>query len=336
MTWARFDDLRAGTAIRCPEPDRVLVAERPDEVVGVLAEVERATESGRWAFGYVAYEAAAGLDPHLVVHPSTPMGMPLVWFGICDEPTPVPPLEAAGEGLLTTVRPGTAAWHPAWTPAGHAAGVARIRERIAAGDTFRCNLTVRMAGRVTGDPVALYRDLALGQCGAFNACLDLGRFVVASASPELFLERRGDRVLLRPMKSTARRGRHRSEDRHLAVRLRASEKERAGNVMIVDLVRNDVARVAEIGQRRGAGAVRHRALRDGAPADVRRHRPAATRHRAGGAVPGLVRLRLGHGCPEGELHGDHPRRRGGAPRRVLRSHRSGGAAGRAGPAPAAA
>ncbi len=248
MTWARFDDLRTGTALGCAAPDRVLVAERRDEVVGVLAEVERATDAGRWAFGYVAYEAAAGLDPHLAVHPAPPMGMPLAWFGICAEPVPVPPLDAAGTGAPDDGGPpGTAEWHPTWTAAGHADGVARIRERIAAGDTFQCNLTVRMAGRVAGDPFAVYRDLALGQRGAHNAYLDLGRFVVASASPELFFERRGDEVLLRPMKGTARRGRHRDEDRRLAAELRSSEKERAENVMVVDLVRNDVARVAEIG-----------------------------------------------------------------------------------------
>jgi para-aminobenzoate synthetase/4-amino-4-deoxychorismate lyase len=246
--WARFDDLRTGTAIRCPRPDRILVAERPDEVVGVLSEVERATDAGRWAFGYVAYEAAAGLDARLAVHPSTPMGMPLVWFGICDEPIPVPTLHATGAAGPTDVRaPGSRRWHPTWTPAEHADGVARIRERIAAGDTFQCNLTVRMAGRAAGDPFDLYRDLALGQRGAYNAYLDLGRFVVASASPELFFERRGNEVLLRPMKGTAPRGRHRDEDRRLIHELRSSAKERAENVMIVDLMRNDIGRVAAIG-----------------------------------------------------------------------------------------
>jgi para-aminobenzoate synthetase / 4-amino-4-deoxychorismate lyase len=243
MSWARFDDLRAGTAVRCPTPYRVLVAERPEQVVDVLTEVERATDAGSWAFGYVAYEAAAGLDPQLAVHGSTPMGMPLVWFGLCTEPVAVPPLDAAGPDDERY----RAQWRPTWTPAGHARDVGRIRERIAAGDTFQCNLTVRMAGRVAGDPFALYRDLALGQRGASNAYLDLGRFVVASASPELFFERRGDQVLLRPMKGTARRGRHLEEDADLARRLRASAKERAENVMIVDLMRNDVARVAEIG-----------------------------------------------------------------------------------------
>jgi para-aminobenzoate synthetase / 4-amino-4-deoxychorismate lyase len=154
----------------------------------------------------------------------------------------VPPLEAADAGSTAA-----AEWRPTWTPAGHASGVRAVRERIAAGDTFQCNLTVRMCGSVPGDPFHLYRDLALGQRGAYNAHLDLGRFTVASASPELFFERRGDSVLLRPMKGTAPRGRHRDEDRRLAAQLRDSPKERAENVMIVDLVRNDVGRVAEVG-----------------------------------------------------------------------------------------
>ena len=76
---------------------------------------------------------------------------------------------------------------------------------------------------------------------------DLGRFVVACASPELFLERRDDQVLLRPMTGTARRVRHRDEDRRLADELRSSAEERAENVVIVDLARNDTARIAETG-----------------------------------------------------------------------------------------
>ena len=222
VPWARFDDLRAGTAVQCPPPRRVLIAERPEEVLGVLTEVERATDAGQWAFGYVAYEAAAGLDPRLAVHRSMPMGMPLVWFGVCDQPVPVPSLEAAGPAGAS--RGGAARWQPTWTPAGHADGVRQVHERIAAGDTFQCNLTVRMSGRVSGDPFALYRDLALGQRGAHSAYLDLGRFAVASASPELFFERRGDAVLLRPMKGTARRGRDREEDRRLAHRLQSSPR----------------------------------------------------------------------------------------------------------------
>jgi len=161
VPWGRFDDLRAGTAVVCPPPHRVLVAERPQDVVGVLAEVQRATDGGDWAFGYLAYEAAAGLDPALAVHPPEPGGPPLAWFGLCGEPTPVDPVDRTPTAGRYTAR-----WTPTWTAAGHAADVAAVRARIAAGDTYQCNLTVRMRGRVEGDPLALYRDLAVGQGGA--------------------------------------------------------------------------------------------------------------------------------------------------------------------------
>src|SRR3712207_2443302 len=105
-------------------------------------------DAGRWAFGYVGYEAAAGLDPDLAVHRSMPLGMPLVWFGICDEPTPVPPLEPVRPGESGTGV--TARWRRTWTPEEHTHGVARIRERIAAGDTYQCNHTVRLRLRRDG------------------------------------------------------------------------------------------------------------------------------------------------------------------------------------------
>ena len=183
--WARFDDLRSGTAVVCPPPSRVLVAQRPEDVPGVLAEVQRATDGGSWAFGYVGYEAAAGLDTDLAVHPPEPDGPPPAWFGICAEPVRAAPLDTEPVG-----GDWTAEWFAAWSAEDHRRDVEAIRERIAAGDTYQCNLTVRMRGRIGGDPLGLYRDLALGQGGGENAYLDLGRFVVASASPELFLERR--------------------------------------------------------------------------------------------------------------------------------------------------
>ena len=260
--WARFDDLQAGDAIAFPTVERELVADRAEDVVPVLDEVERACNAGRWAFGYVAYEAASGLDPSLAVRAAPADGLPLVWFGLSDAPSRTRPLDAAGPRAAAAFTstgpvPGVAEdgppsayearWEPGWTSAQHHADVARVRERIACGDTYQCNLTVRMRGHVDGDPLSLYRDLALGQRGAYNAYLDLGRFVIVSASPELFFSRSGDELLLRPMKGTARRGRDLAEDRRRAATLRTSAKERAENVMIVDLVRNDVARVADVG-----------------------------------------------------------------------------------------
>ncbi len=238
---ARFDDLVTGTALLCPTPHRVLTARHPDDVAPVLAEVDCATRGGDWAFGYVSYEAAAGLDPALAVAAPTGDDPPLVWFGLCGAPAEVPPVERAARN-----GPGVR-WIPDWTAEKHSAAVARVRAHIAAGDTYQCNLTDRLRADVDGDLSALYFGLALAQRGAYNAYLDLGRYVVASASPELFFDWTGDRLRTRPMKGTAARGRTTAADREQAHRLRSSAKERAENVMIVDLLRNDLAQVAEVG-----------------------------------------------------------------------------------------
>jgi para-aminobenzoate synthetase/4-amino-4-deoxychorismate lyase len=237
--WARFDDLRAGTALRCPPPFRVLTARTPADVVPVLAEVERATAAGHWAFGHLGYEAAAGLDPALPVHPPDPDAPPLAWFGLCAAPTAVPPVGPVARPRVD--------WQPDWSDADHRRAVGRVREHIAAGDTYQVNLTDRLRARVPGDPAELYAGLAVAQGGVYNAYLDLGRHVIASASPELFFEWDGDRLRTRPMKGTAARGRTADEDRRQAERLRSSPKERAENLMIVDLLRNDVSRVARVG-----------------------------------------------------------------------------------------
>ena len=239
--WARFDDLGSGRGLACPPPYRILTAARAAEVAPVLAEVERATAAGDWAFGYVSYEAAPGLDPALEVVDPAADDPPPAWFGLCGSPVEVPPVRAPRGGGRAT------RWTPDWTSLDHANAVDRVREHIAAGDTYQCNLTDRLRASFAGDPAALYAGLAAAQCGRYNAYLDLGRFVIASASPELFFEWAGDRLRTRPMKGTAARGRDPVEDGERARRLRASPKEQAENLMIVDLLRNDLARVATVG-----------------------------------------------------------------------------------------
>jgi para-aminobenzoate synthetase component 1 len=123
-----------------------------------------------------------------------------------------------------------------------------VRARIARGDLFQANVSQRFDGRLEGSPLALFRRLAAASPTPFLGYHDLGggRFVL-SASPERFLARRGDRVETRPMKGTRPRGRTAGEDRALARALRESEKERAELAMIVDLSRNDLARVCRAG-----------------------------------------------------------------------------------------
>ncbi|MHA6615722.1 aminodeoxychorismate synthase component I [Pseudonocardia sp. DLS-67] len=237
---ARFDDLTVGSALRFAEAGQVLAAWEPAEVAGVLDEVERRTAAGMWAFGFVAYEAAPGLDPALPARDPV-AGLPLAWFALAVEPERAAALRPGPGGWPA------GSWTPEWDERHHRAAVRDVRSRIAAGETYQCNLTTRLTRGLDGDPEELYRDLALAQRGAYNAYLDTGRFVVAGASPELFFQLSGDRILMRPMKGTAARGRTVAEDERAVTRLRSSAKEQAENIMIVDLVRNDLARVATTG-----------------------------------------------------------------------------------------
>lgn len=135
-------------------------------------------------------------------------------------------------------------WRPSVARAGYDAAIATVHARIAAGDTYQVNLTFPLRAPFYGDSLALYLDLARAQGGAYAGRLDLGGFEVLCASPELFFEVDGERLVTRPMKGTAPRGRWSEEDRAAAARLAASPKERAENVMVVDLLRNDLGRLA--------------------------------------------------------------------------------------------
>lgn len=220
-------------------PSRVFRTRRPDDVAALLAEAQEAVTAGRWIAGFLAYEAAAGLDPALETFPPGPL--PLLWLGVFDPPRRLAELPSpAGRCRLST-------WRPSITPAQHRAAIEAIHRSIAAGDTYQVNFTLRLASRLAGDPFALFHRLWRGQGGPLSAFLDLGRHVLCSASPELLLDKDGERLTSRPMKGTAPRGPDAAGDRRLARRLAESGKERAENLMIVDMVRNDLGRIARPG-----------------------------------------------------------------------------------------
>jgi para-aminobenzoate synthetase / 4-amino-4-deoxychorismate lyase len=247
MIEARFDDLTSGgTSFRLVGPVGVVEARRPDEVADVIAAAETSAQRGLWVGGFVTYEAAPGLDPALAVRtrdPDDPFAeMPLAWFAMFErrEQTALPEPRDDGAG-------GAAAWRPSMDRRRYDAAIASIRERIAAGDTYQVNHTLRLRSSVTGDERGLYRDMCFAQRGAYAAYLNAGRYRVCSASPELFFELNEGRLTTRPMKGTAPRGRWPAEDREIAEKLEASVKDRAENAMIVDLVRNDLGRVSRPG-----------------------------------------------------------------------------------------
>ena len=250
MIEARFDDLVAGAerSFRLVEPVGVVEARRPSEVAGAIDAAGSAAGRGLWAAGFVAYEAAPGLDPELSVHvraPDDPFAdLPLAWFALFEGKEDLPPLEP---GRLDPHGPAGSPWRPSVDRATYDAAVVRIRELIAAGHTYQVNHTIRLRAMIQGDERGFYRDLCLAQRGGYAAFLDLGRYRVLSASPERFFRIDGGRITTRPMKGTASRGRWQAEDEEIAASLIASSKDRAENAMIVDLLRNDLGRICRTG-----------------------------------------------------------------------------------------
>jgi para-aminobenzoate synthetase/4-amino-4-deoxychorismate lyase len=224
---------------RFGEPERIVVAGQPEEVRAAIETVERAVESdGLYAAGYLAYEAGAAYD--LATHEADPDGPPPLWFGLFRRREAIPSPEASGDFHFGE-------WRPSLDFPAYAAAIARIKNAIARGDTYQANFTFQLRADFAGEPWALFANLVAAQRARYCAYLDLGRFVVCSASPELFFTRDGATVAARPMKGTAPRGLTLADDRRQMAWLRASEKNRAENVMIVDMIRNDLGRVARVG-----------------------------------------------------------------------------------------
>ena len=232
------DDLGHGGRAHFTRPVEIITAHTTDEVRPALARVERAASRGLHAAGFVAYEAAPAFDRALKTMPGVP-GLPLVWFGVFEGPSD----EGVGGGGEFRV----SEWAPSVSREEYVRSVEAVRAAIARGDTYQVNYTLRLRAGFEGDDFAFYERLRAAQRTRFGAYVNAGRFRVLSASPELFFRRRGRRVETRPMKGTSPRGRFGGEDARLAARLAASVKNRAENLMIVDLLRNDLGRVAETG-----------------------------------------------------------------------------------------
>ena len=221
------------------QPVEEVVAATADEVRPALSAVERAVDQGLHAAGFVCYEAAAGLDPVFTSHPAS--ALPLVYFGLFAERTSVA-APSAGLGTYELDE-----WRPSVSREEYEAAIERIRAYIAAGDTYQVNYTLRLHSRFRGDPQALYRDMGQGQESALCAYFDLGRHVLISASPELFFRLRDGHCTVRPMKGTRPRGRFAAEDQQRADDLQHSAKDRAENVMVTDMLRNDLGRISQVG-----------------------------------------------------------------------------------------
>jgi para-aminobenzoate synthetase / 4-amino-4-deoxychorismate lyase len=222
-------------------PVEIVQTHRHDEVMDCLRHVERQVESrGLHAAGFVGYEAAPAFDRALLVRQLS--GFPLLWFGL---------FPAVRTFAFPPHKPAPLApdipWRPSVTAGEYAAAITRLRNAIAAGETYQVNYTFRLKQPASGDPWDLFQNLVAAQRPPYAAYLETERFAICSASPELFFELEGQRIASRPMKGTIARGRWHEEDLARAGELAASEKNRAENTMIVDMMRNDLGRIARAG-----------------------------------------------------------------------------------------
>ncbi|HEX2094404.1 MAG TPA: aminodeoxychorismate synthase component I [Longimicrobiaceae bacterium] len=236
-----FDPQRGARSFRFSGHRETVTAARVEEVVPALRRIEEAVSRGLHAAGFLAYEAAPAFDPALATHPPDPR-LPLLWFALFESREERSPSDDLPDEEFSLGE-----WCPSLDEVGHAERVRTIRELTAAGDTYQVNFTLRLRTPFHGSDLGLYRTLCSAQRSAYCALLRVGGVSVVSASPELFFRWAGGELELRPMKGTRPRGRWSREDDALAAELVASPKERAENLMIVDLLRNDAGRISEWG-----------------------------------------------------------------------------------------
>ncbi len=215
-------------------PRETLIAETLDEVRQVIRDAETHARNGAWVLGFVSYEAARAFDSRFAVQGNSEF--PLAWFGIFDSAIPYE-FDAVDGPVFSS-------WNPNVGRETYESDIAAIRQAIFDGDVYQVNHTLRLHSSYSGNGISLFHSLRNAQPNSYAAYLNIGQWKILSVSPELFFRREGNAITTRPMKGTIGRGRYPEEDQAMAERLQTSEKDRAENLMIVDLLRNDLSRIA--------------------------------------------------------------------------------------------
>jgi para-aminobenzoate synthetase/4-amino-4-deoxychorismate lyase len=235
-----YDRNPAGRSFRFAECLEEIVATTSEQILPALRRIESAVRNGLHAAGFLSYEAAPAFEPNFRVKAGA--DFPRLWFGLFKERREISAGDFFREGNFELTNRQASLDERAYCQA-----VEKIREYIAAGDTYQVNFTLRQRAQFRGDDLALYHRLCRNQRAGYCAYLNLGRYRILSASPELFFHWQNGQLITRPMKGTRPRGRNTPEDRAYTEQLQTFPKERAENLMIVDLLRNDMGRISEFG-----------------------------------------------------------------------------------------
>ena len=231
------------------QPRRVICCQSPRDVLGCLADVDRAVKDGCYVAGFMAYEAGYGLSPKLAGLTPPKATEHALWFGVYDR---MQELRGRDVGAWLSERAGSDNAHFSALVFDrdreqYRGDFERIQQHLHAGDSYQVCQSVRARFTTFGTPTALFQRLRAAQVTPFSALIDTGHYSLLSLSPELFFRKTRENVELEPMKGTAAPGRDAAEDARIAERMRQDPKTRAENVMIVDLLRNDIGRLAKPG-----------------------------------------------------------------------------------------
>ena len=236
----RFDQGPAGRGTRFQRPASIIRADSPSDVPQALAALDEAREQGNWLAGYASYELGYVLEPRLSDRLPDGRRLPLLCFGVYDAPDRCPLPKPAG---------GLSGFTPRWDEARYTQAFQKVHDAIGAGDIYQANLTFPIDIAAEGDSAALYAALAAGQPVGHGALIEQDDLPdLLSRSPELFFRTDAEgRIETRPMKGTQPRSEDMAEDARRRAFLNTDAKNRAENLMIVDLLRNDISRVALAG-----------------------------------------------------------------------------------------
>jgi para-aminobenzoate synthetase/4-amino-4-deoxychorismate lyase len=229
-------------------PVRIIRAEAAQDVEPALKALREGLDSGLHAAGFFSYELGYVLEPKLAALIPPKLTMPLLWFGLYARPRKMSGADV--QAWLTAEAIGNAflgALAHTWDSAAYLERFEEVQKKIRDGDIYQLNLTFKARFNLKGSPLALYRDLRLKQRVAYGGLVDTGDATILSASPELFIDLDDRTIATRPMKGTAPRAGTQDGDEDVKRALSADVKSRAENLMIVDLMRNDLGRIAELG-----------------------------------------------------------------------------------------
>ena len=225
--------------IKFENPVQIYEANSLDEVVPILETIDDKIKEDLYLAGFISYEAAPAFDPALKSKDITTF--PLCWFGLYNRITSINLSEIKRKNYRT------GKWIPSLERDDYYRSIRKIKDYIADGYTYQVNYTYQLHTKFNGDPLSFFVDLVESQETANAAYIDLGDYVICSASPELFFKLDGNSIISKPMKGTKSRGKYRLEDLEHVNSLHRSFKDRAENTMIVDMVRNDLGRISEAG-----------------------------------------------------------------------------------------